>query len=250
MRVSVTIVWLALLSGCVTTVEGPLPPRKSDPERVYAQIALARGYMGQDNLARARPALDRALAIDPRSVEAIVMMAELVTREGEYDLAEDYYRRALRIDADHAMALNNYGAFLYDRGRPEEAIEKLRRATRDTGYYRRAQAYENLGLAELKAGVEENAEIAFQRALMLNAGQARSDLELATIYYERKDFAAAKDSYEAYIAIAPQIPRSLWLGIQLFLIFDDSDRVASYALALKNRYPGSREYRLYQESLQ
>ena len=41
--------------------------------------------------------------------------------------------------------------------------------------------------------------------------------------------------------------RSLWLGVRLSRVLGDQDQLSSYALALKNLFPESPEYRLYQE---
>ncbi|MDQ8037071.1 MAG: hypothetical protein REI12_06580, partial [Pedobacter sp.] len=47
----------------------------------------------------------------------------------------------------------------------------------------------------------------------------------------------------------PQTPQSLWLGIRLGRqLGDNKDALASYELALRRLYPGSPEYKLYQDS--
>jgi type IV pilus assembly protein PilF len=240
---------LALLAGCVTTESGGLPKAKPVDERVKAHLDLARGYLEQRDVLKARRPLEQALEIDPTSVEANVLMATVLQVEGEKDLAEASYKKALRSDANDAMARNNYGSFLYAQGRYEEAHKQLLVAIQDTSYTARGQAYENLALTELKLGRPDDAEKNLQRALMLNSQQPRALLELANLYFERGTYPAAKQYYDAYTGMARQTPRSLWLGIRLARVFDDADAIASYALALKNLYPGTEEYRLYQDSL-
>lgn len=237
------LVVLALLSGCVTETTGGLPEPAPVEKRVDAQLDLARGYLGNRDYTRARAPLKRALEIDPRSVEAHVLMAVLSEGENEPELAESHFKTALRYDPDDSQALNNYGRFLYAQGRYGEALEPLRKLVLDTDYRARAQAYENLGLAELKAGNRDRAEEAFSRALMHNFAQVRSSLELADLAYVSGDYDAAREYYEGFRLRAQQTPRSLCLGMKLSQAFNDSDGLASYALALQNLYPNSPEAR-------
>jgi type IV pilus assembly protein PilF len=240
-------VWLCLLlGGCVTETSGPAPA--SDGVRVQAQLDLARGYLEESEFAQARRPLNRALEIDPRSVEAHVLLGVLNEREGDPQLAETSYRQALRIDPDDAQALNNYGSFLYSQGRYAEAVEPLRRLVRNPNYRARAQAYENLGVAELAIDERDRAREAFERSLNLNYAQARSSLELAQLAFDDGDYAVAQQYYEGFRTLARQNARSLCLGVKLGEVLNDPDQVASYRLALKNLYPDSMEARRCQVS--
>lgn len=232
-----------LLAGCVTESTGGLPPPAPASERVQAHLDLARGYLAQGDWARARAPLEKALEIDPRSADALVLMAVLYQSEGEGPLAEEYYRRALRYNPSHAQALNNYGTFLYGQGRYADAVDPLRKLVQDPAYPARAQAYENLGMAELRVGNRDAGREAFLRSLSLNAGQPRANLELAALASEDGDLSAAERYYDAFRSQARQTPRSLCLGVSLARAGGDSDAAASYALALHNLYPDSPEAR-------
>ena len=125
-------IWLAFtlaftLSGCVTNSEGGMPGPADPSDRVQAQLDLSRGYLEQGNTERARTSLNKALEIDSRSVEAHVLLAVLNAAESEWGLAERHFNIALDIDPAHSQALNNYGSFLYSRGRYDEAVTSLRK---------------------------------------------------------------------------------------------------------------------------
>tara|TARA_Y100001934_G_scaffold144136_2_gene173109 strand:+ start:3752 stop:4510 length:759 start_codon:yes stop_codon:yes gene_type:complete len=245
MRVSVTGAMLVVLSlagyGCVTESTGGLPEPAENAQRVQAHLDLARGYLENRDLLRARPPLNRALEIDPRSVEAHVLMAVLNQAEDDSELAEEHFASALRIEPSNAQALNNYGTFLYSQGRFEEAVDQLRQLVRDTDYRARSQAYENLGLAELRVGNQAAAKQAFGRSLLLNSRQYRSSLELADLAYAERAFEVAQEHYDNFRTGARPTPRSLCLGMKLAQIASDPDRLASHALALQNLFPDSRE---------
>jgi type IV pilus assembly protein PilF len=232
---------LVTLAGCVTESTGGLPDPAAPPDRVQAQLDLARGYLEQGNTERARASLNKALEIDSRAVEAHVLLAVLNAAEKEDALAERHFRIALSIDPDNSQALNNYGSFLYEQGRYEEAVGHLRKLVKDTDYRARSQAYENLGLAELRINDVTAAEESFSRALQLNYAQPRASLELAQMAYDRGNYRAASEYYDGFRSQARQTARSLCLGMKLAQQTGDTDRMASYALALNNLFPNSPE---------
>jgi len=250
MNARVLVPFIVLLLGCVTTETGGIPKAKSEDDRVKAHLDLARGYLAKADIARARRPLEQALKIEPNSVEANTLMATVLQVEGDDALAEESFKRAIRYGPDSAMARNNYAQFLYSKSRYEEARKNLLIAAKDTSYPARAQVYENLGRTEVKLGQQDDAEKDFQRALMLSNEQTLSMLELSEIYYAKGDYPTSKHYFDLYSKTGKSNARTLWLGIRLSRIFDDQNALASYALALKNLYPGSEEYKLYRESLQ
>jgi type IV pilus assembly protein PilF len=238
-RLAVTACTLLLLSACVTESTGRAPaPREV---QLQAHLDLARGYLEQGDAVRARDPLEKAMQVDPRSAEAQALMAVLYQSENEPALAERHFKRALQLDPNHALTLNNYGTFLYAQGRYRDALVPLRRLARDPEYRGRAQAFENLGLTELMAGNGRQAKDAFERALSFNGLLPRSNLELAQLLYDEGDYAAADRYYDTFRNRARQTPASLCLGIQLARQSGDENRLASYEIALKNLYPDSAE---------
>ena len=239
-----TLVLVAALSavgGCVTESTGGLPDPAPPANRVNAQLDLARGYLEQGNTERARSSLNKALEIDSRSVEAHVLLGVLNAAESEWGVAEQHFKTALSINSRDAMALNNYGSYLFSRGRFEEAVHYLSILVQDTDYRARSQAYENLGLAQLKVGEKEAARESFSRALQLSYAQPQSSLELSQLAYDDGDINAAAANYDTFRSLAQQSARSLCLGMKIAQAQRDSDRMASYALALNNLFPDSPE---------
>mgnify|MGYP001826709416 CR=1 FL=1 len=232
---------LITLGGCVTESTGGLPDPAPPENRVSAQLDLARGYLEQGNTERARSSLNKALEIDSRSVEAHVLLGVLNAAESEWGVAEQHFKTALSIDSRDAMALNNYGSYLFSRGRFEEAVHYLSILVQDTDYRARSQAYENLGLAQLKVGEKTAAQESFSRALQLSYAQPQSSLELSQLAYDDGDITAAAGYYDTFRSLAQQSARSLCLGMKIAQAQRDSDRMASYALALNNLFPNSPE---------
>lgn len=236
-QTAVLILVSGLLSACITETSGGLPPPAPTEERVEAQLDLARGYLEQRDFGRAQPALQKALEIDPRHVEAHVLNAVLFHAQNEYELAEFHYKTALRIEPDNAQALNNYGTFLYSRGRFDDAIVPLSNLVKDTGYRARSQAFENLGMAQLRIGEIEAAEASFERALELNFRQPAATLELAEIAHNRGELQKAASRLLEFKTMARQNARSLCLGLKVATGLGDEDQAASNELALNNLFP-------------
>ncbi len=86
---------------------------------------------GEAEIARAREAATRAIALDPRSIDAILAKAH-IARALDYDWAEAarLYRNAVRINPGAARPHNSYGVLLSLMGRFEEADRELGQALR------------------------------------------------------------------------------------------------------------------------
>jgi len=85
----------------------------------------------EEGYQRSREMAQKALALDPDLVEALLALAD-VQLEYDWDMrgAEASYLHALSIRPSDAEGLRTYGYFLLSDGRPEEAV----------GYYRKALA--------------------------------------------------------------------------------------------------------------
>ncbi|MGR5716261.1 tetratricopeptide repeat protein, partial [Escherichia coli] len=90
---------------------------------------------------------------------------------------EHYFKRAISSEPDNAQARNNYGTYLYQMERYNDAIEQFRIAGATLGYDQRYQALENLGRIYLKLGDIASAEKTFKQALLANRDSYISMLE-------------------------------------------------------------------------
>lgn len=226
-----------VLAGCITETQGGMPGPADAEARVNAQLDLARGYLEQRDLRRAKQPLARALEIDGRNVEAHVLSGVLYAQEGEAALAESHYKKALQYDPSYPLALNNYASFLYANERYKEALVPLSKLVQDTSYRARALAFESLGLTHLQLQDTQQAQQAFSRALQLNNRLPRSNLELADIALREDQMDVAQTHFNFFNRLAKPNARSLCLGLRLGVARNDAEQVARYQLALKNLFP-------------
>lgn len=199
--VLLSAVWL---SGCAS--QSPRGESSSEPADAYTQLGTA--YLERNNLPRAISALDRALEINPDHPQALQAMAIAHQRQGEDELADDYFQRALRIDGNFTRARNNYAAFLFDQGHSEEACHQLEQASRDTQYANRAQLFSNLGQCRYELGDIEAARQSLARAQAIDTRHSRSYLLLAELEHEQGHHDRAWDQLQAYMRLAGVSPES------------------------------------------
>lgn len=240
----------ALLAGCVSTStsQNPMKTAEGRQEAVQAYIDLGKGYLRTGQPERAKDPLKKALAISPSEAEALEALALVFQYEQEPSLAEEYYRKALR-ESNEPRIIYNYGGFLFEQKRYEDAYRQFELASQDTLYSSRSRIFESMGITALELGQPDKARKHLQKALRLNRNQPRALLELTDLAIKSKDYLPARDYYAAYSnLVSQQDARSLWLGIQLARVFDDRDTEASYGLQLKRLFPASNEYQQYRQT--
>ncbi|MBP6382759.1 MAG: type IV pilus biogenesis/stability protein PilW [Pseudomonadales bacterium] len=241
-RLLAPLVLALLAQGCVTTTNSTF--KADEQAEVASRVKAATDYLNQGNPEKAIVHLKRALELDPDSAPVHDTLAQVFWKSGEYELAEEHFRKAIGSDPQFSRARNNYAAFLYERGDTRGAIRELEHVVADTLYESRGAAFANLGRAYQKLGETAKAEEALSRAVKMDRRQWPAMLELAQISYDRGDYEPATRYYEQFRRLAPrQTPRSLVLGIRLARLAGDRDAEASYSLQLKSMYPDSVEYR-------
>lgn len=241
----------ALLSACVTTTTGGFNVDASDEQALDDYVQLAIAYFDGGDTVGARRHLNSALAIDDRNSDIYNILAMIFQSEGDLDLAEDNFRRAIRLDRDNSRARNNYAALLFSLERYQDAYEQLERVVADTDYEGRSFAFESLGRSALRLGREQDALNSFERALQLNGNLYISAVELAQLKFENQDWAGARENYQQYLTVVdfyniPHTPRALLAGIQIEGHFQNQEMVNNFTLILSTLYQDSPEYQVYQ----
>jgi tetratricopeptide (TPR) repeat protein len=83
----------------------------------------------KDAIPQARAAIMKALELDDTLVEAHLSLGDLRMRmEWDFVGVEKEYKRAIELNPNHAMAHNQYGNYLVNMGRFDEAIAEHKRA--------------------------------------------------------------------------------------------------------------------------
>lgn len=240
---------ISSLAACVTTEKGGVGTKADDGKALEYSVQLARSYIRSGNWEAAKRHLKTAIEIDENSADVYEALALVYQNTGETDRSEENYRKAIKLQPKISRVRNNYAAFLYSEQRYGEAIEQLEMVVADVLYEKRPNAYVNLGRAYIQLEKLESAEKAFRRAYLMNKRDASLIYQMADIYYMLGDYPKSQQFYDAFrTKVKKQPAQALWLGIRLADKFDNRNAMSSYALALRNLYPTSKEYLEYKEA--
>ncbi len=248
LRLSGILFSVFLATACVSTIDTS-GPKIDKRKALEANVKLGMSYLQNGDRDRALRAFTKAQELDIKSGEAMQGLALVHQLNGETELAEEKFLKALKLRADFSRSSIelSYARFLYEYKRYAEAINYLEKASNDISYPNRGMALYVLGLSALETGDIVRAKGSFEHALNLNSRNAAAALELADIYFSEKDYASAKRYLDQYAKNSRQNARSLLLGIKIERVFGNKDKEASYALALKNLHPYSKEYLEYKQ---
>lgn len=249
----------SLLMSCVTeTVTNNnafKKPSEEDLQRAMSlYIQMAYNYLESKDYEKAMSSAKRALDIDENAPTALNVLAIIYQNQGEAEKARDTFIRALKEDVKYSDGHLSYGQFLLQQKENEAACAQFQMAAEDDFYSKRATAYFYLAACHKIRGDDAAAELALTRCLGLDPNYAQAMGMLASMKFEKQQYAEAKELFDRHVQTMRNAkqrlsPEALWLGIQLERVFNNPDAEASWALYLKNNYPYSKEYLLYQKSL-
>lgn len=235
---------LALL--LVACAGGGVPDERArNSAKIHTELAASYFERGQYSVALQE--LGAAMQADDEYAPAYNVRGLVRMKLREDEQADRDFRRALQLDPSSASALNNYGWFLCQRGKPKESIAKFLEALKDPLYNTPDMAYANAGVCAIKAGDLIAAEGYLERALILHPAMPEAQIGLAELNYTRGDYSVAKVHLMRFMQVYDALtPEQLWLAIRIERKVGDRNAAASYALQLRKRFPDSREAQLLQ----
>lgn len=241
-RIFVLVVALVLVSACSSK---PSNKAKKDSEQlnrvVATNVRLASIYLQRNQLGFAKEKADRALQANPDSSHANNMMALLQWRLKQYDEAEKYFRRAVRLLPSNSSALNNYGAFLCDRGKIDRSLQYFDRAVENPLYKKPSQALVNAGRCLVKKYDTKKAETYFRRALKFNRNEPEALLQLAKLSYRSDRILTARGFIQRYLGTGRKTAASLYLALRIENAMGNKRTAIDYARQLQRKFPTSTE---------
>ena len=179
---------------------------------------LGHVYRNQGPLAKAVPALEHALQLDPSGLATLVRLGDVHLARGQPAEAAPLFARALTLDPNSAAAWFGAGRAALALGAPTEAVRALQEAlAREPGataiHYPLAMAYRRLGDVEqaqahlaLQGGIEPRP---FDPLVSEIEGQLKSAVMLDFRGEEALaagNWAAAADYFDEALALSPDSP--------------------------------------------
>lgn len=216
----------------------------ADPDaraRAQAHTELGAAYFSRGQFAVALEELREALKSDKRYAAAYNVLGLVHMELREYPQAEENFRSALGYDENNPDIHNNYGWFLCQRNRIDEAMGHFTKALNNPLYTTPAKSHVNVGLCSLKKNALEDAEDAFLRALKLQSQNPQALYYLGEIAYLRKDYVDAKEYLMRLLQVAPSAPDVLWLAVRIERALGNKQAEERFGAQLKRSFPDSRE---------
>ncbi len=222
--------------------QAPADPRT----RAKAHTELAAAYYGSGNMGIALQESRIAIAADPNYAPAYNVQALVNMDLKDNTAAAASFARGLKLAPNDPDLNHNYGWFLCQTGRPQEAIPYFNAALRNPLYTSPSRTYAAAGRCALdRKDVKQAAEY-FERALRLDPNNTSAMLPYAEVLYKRGRFEEARQLLELYNRSAPPSAEALWLAVRIERKLGDRLAQSSYAAQLRLRFPQSREYQALQ----
>ena len=188
--------------------------REDMREETDARSVAVRHYdAALEELANGRPAaavaaLKQALTLDPELVPAHHNLGMALEELGRLDEAETAYRDALRLDPVCVAALNSLGDLLQRRGRLEEARQCFQGAL---SINPTRLLYTRFGTVLWKLGDSAGALQAFERSVAGGSSSAEAYYNLGSAQLESGRFDEAIHSAREALRLRPEFPEALLL---------------------------------------
>lgn len=200
------------------------------------------------DLSTAREQIAKMVELDNSSPEAIAMQARFFEAQGDANLAEATYKRALNNDASAQLANFYYGKFLVNRGEVVAGVERLKQARAQTDspaidniYLSRAEISLAIGEAYLAAEGLENrlrfARDACEEAEGYSSTAVRALLCVGDAHSEENNNSAANAYYrraEELVPDDPDVLRRLGWSYRLLGRYSEAEQKLRAALAIRS----------------
>jgi len=251
----IALVWTVLgaLGGCAGPAPGSSPghdiiTESDEPEarrRARLRMELAVGYFGEGKTSVALDEVKQVIAIDPTFPEAYNLRGLIYMRLNDAPQAEASFRHAVALNPKDADTQHNYGWFLCQERRYEDAQRAFDVAMANPMYAGRAKTLMAQGVCQARAGRLADAERSLSRSYELDAGNPVTEYNLARVLYLRGEYPRAKFYIRRLNNSELANAESLWLGMKVEHRLNDKLALRQLGDQLKKRFARSREAAQY-----
>lgn len=261
-RRAVAISWQALVAGGVLALAGcttTLPPEpgadlktasdQTNADRVaQARLELAAAYFSRDQLTTALDEVKRVLEVRPDLPEALNLRGLIYAAMAQPALAEASFRRAQSLAPGDGDVRHNYGWFLCQQQRYDEADAQFAAALALPYYRSFARTMLAQGACLARAGQLHRADSTLSRAYELDPSNLAVAYNLSDVLYRLGEYERAR-FYIRRVNLRRETAnaQSLWLAARVENRLGNAGIVRQLAGELRDRFPQSPEALLYEK---
>jgi type IV pilus assembly protein PilF len=242
-----------LAAGCANNPQAPAPaPQPQAPapvrsqeaspqQRAQIRVDLAAGYYERGQMDVALQELGEAAQLDPSNARIYNIYGLVYAVMGEKAKAEENFRKAVQLAPNDSNIRHNWGAYLCTTGRAREGIAELDKAISDPLYKTPEIALINAGKCSAQAGMYDQADLYFRRALTASPNNPVAAYNLALLAFREAHYDQARAWMKPIMQQSSPPPEALYLGMCIERKQGDHQAELSYTSQLRNRYPDSPE---------
>ena len=187
---------------------------EANPKSADARVLLGRFYVARNRNADAEQEFQKALAITPDHKPALLNLATLQDQLGRKQEAEQYYKR-LAVFPDKTLN-PDYGIFLFQQGRKEEAIREFDRLARQDPEDRTART--RLVAAYQASNRIPEAEKVLDEALKKNGKDMDALLQRGELLIAAKKYSDAEANLNRVLHMEPNSPAVHYILSKLYQV--------------------------------
>lgn len=249
-----------VLAGCTTTSKNSSSPYGTGPSanetkdrvtasdesegarRARVRLELASAYFSRSQFTTALDEVKLAIASDPRNAAAFNLRGLIYASLGDEQLADESFRHALQIDPRDADTMQNYGWYLCQRKRYQEADGMFRQALAVPQYRDAPRTLLTEGICQARAGDWSQAEGTLTRSYELDPTSPSTAVNLSDVLYHRGEYERARFHIRRVNANPDLVnAQTLWLAARIENRLGNRQGVQEYGTQLRNRFPRSPE---------
>jgi predicted TPR repeat methyltransferase len=179
------------------------------PGQVSVLTNLAIALVQQNKRAEARAFAEKAIAVNAKSIEALLVLADCHTHDERFNDAITAYDEILAVEPGLAEIHNNRGIVLERLGHLADALDSYDRALALNPAF--SNTYINRGNALHQLSRHDDALVAYERALALTPHVAEAWLGRGNALSALRRFKEALTAFERAVALRPNFAEA-WLG--------------------------------------
>jgi type IV pilus assembly protein PilF len=254
------LVSVALLAGCARGGPGAnVSPRGETRDRITAsdepegarrarvRLELASAYYSRGQMTTALDEVKQAIIADPTMAAAFNLRGLIYSNLGDKVLAEESFRRALSLNRRDADVMQNYGWYLCQEGRFDEAHALFLQALEVPNYRDSPRTLLAKGVCQARSGQLPAAEVTLQRAYELEPSNPAIGVNLAEVLLKRGNLDRSRFIIRRVNSQADVVnAQTLWLAARIEHKLGNRDTAQSLGDQLRARFPQSPEAGAYE----
>lgn len=214
----------------------------NSPANVY--IRLATAYINRKDYETAYKNARKAVEVDPGNPNAYNLLGVVYQLVNEDARAKDAFQRALAIEPDDPYINNTYASFLCEIKDFDKSRYHFQKTINHPLYTDKHLPMTNIGICALRNDKLEIAEEYLRKALQLNGKFRNALYNMIDLSIRKNNYWSARAYLQRYLEVGKHDAKTLWWGIQTEEVLGDKNKLDSYKLLLRSKYPDSDEARL------